>query len=420
MSDPNRRTVSDSIWHRRALVWLQAFWFITIVVTSGLYALSIPAQARELQMFCTGNCEYGQLTAAQLPDLVHLGWSLNFYVGYNIALNTVFYLVFLLVGAVIFWRKSDNWFGIYVAFTLVLFGISFSSPLPLLAKYYPAFNLPLLTISATGGTLIGIFFYLFPDGQFMPRWTPWLIILVAVREFAYNLAPESPLLYLFPVELGTFIFAQVYRYSRRSNAIERQQTKWFVYGASLGILGFGSLIVFVSILTENGQPMPVLVNIIGSILLYFSVLLIPLSIMMAILRSHLWDIDIIIRRTLIYSALTAMLVLVYFGSIAVLQQLFRALTGQTSNIAIILSTLGIATLFNPLRHRVQRIIDRRFYRRKYDAQKVLARFGATARDEVDLQRLTEGLLIATEETMQPTSVSLSLKEVKTERSVKQA
>jgi hypothetical protein len=409
MSASDLQRASDTRLRGRALLLARTSYFITIAVMLGLYVLSIPSQARELQTVCTDNCQFGQLTAAQIQELPRLGWSLAFYVGYNIALTTIFFLVFSAIGAIIFWRKSDDWFGIFVAITLSLFGIGFSTPLSWLAANYPAFNIPLLGLSGLGGTLIGVFFYLFPDGRFVPRWARWLIPLVVAREFAYVFAPDSPALYLFPIELGTFLFAQIYRYFRSSNAVERQQTKWFVYSASLGILGFGGLIMFMTSLTQNGQPAPIPAELIGSAAVYFFILLIPLSIMMAILRSHLWDIDIIIRRTLIYGALTALLALIYFGSVVVLQEILRAVTGQTSDLATIISTLAIAALFNPLRHRIQNVIDHRFYRRKYDAQQVLARFAATARDEVVLEKLTNELLSVVSETMQPASVSLWLR-----------
>ena len=137
--------------------------------------------------------------------------------------------------------------------------------------------------------------------------------------------------------------------------------------------------------------------------------LLPLSIGIAILRYRLWDIDIIIRRTLIYSIITAILALFYFGAVIVLQQFFRSLTGAGDDLAIIVSTLAIAALFNPLRNRVQSSIDHRFYRSKYDAQQVLARFAQTARDEVELEKLTYELLRVVDETMQPSSVSLWLR-----------
>ncbi len=136
--------------------------------------------------------------------------------------------------------------------------------------------------------------------------------------------------------------------------------------------------------------------------------LLPLSIARAILRYHLWDVDIIVRKTLVYTLLTGFLLLVYLTSIVVLQGILSRLTGQDSTLATILSTLLIAVLFLPVRRRVQTLIDRRFYRRKYDAAKVLQGFAATARDETDLDRLTAELARVIQETMEPESVSVWL------------
>ena len=135
---------------------------------------------------------------------------------------------------------------------------------------------------------------------------------------------------------------------------------------------------------------------------------IPLAIANAILRYRLYDINIIIRRTLVYSVVTLALIAVYFGSVVLLQQLFAGITEQRSPLAIVISTLLIAALFNPLRRRVQELIDRRFFRRKYDAAQILAQFTQTARDEVDLEKLVQVMQMTVEETMQPEMVSIWL------------
>ena len=144
-------------------------------------------------------------------------------------------------------------------------------------------------------------------------------------------------------------------------------------------------------------------------------LLIPLSIGFSILRYRLYDIDVLINRTLVYGSLTALLALLYFVLIFALQSLFQGLFYQINAVAIVVSTLVIAALFQPLRHRIQAIIDRRFYRRKYDAAKTVAAFSATLRNEVDLNQLREHLLTVVQETMQPSHVSLWLPPTKPDR-----
>jgi hypothetical protein len=129
----------------------------------------------------------------------------------------------------------------------------------------------------------------------------------------------------------------------------------------------------------------------------------------SMMRYRLWDIDLLIRRTVTYGLVTALLAFVYFGGIVVTQAIFRSLTATESPIAIVFSTLLIAALFNPLRIRIQAFIDRRFYRQKYDAQQVLADFAQTARDEVDMEALQTELLRVVQETMQPESVSIWVK-----------
>ena len=142
---------------------------------------------------------------------------------------------------------------------------------------------------------------------------------------------------------------------------------------------------------------------------------VPIALTIAVMRYRLFDIDLIIHRTLVYGALTAALAVVYFAGVTLAQALFRALTGQESQFAVVVSTLAIAALFQPLRRRIQAGIDRRFYRRKYDARQALAAFSATARDEVDLEALSRAMVSLVSETIQPAHISLWLSEAEISR-----
>ena len=211
---------------------------------------------------------------------------------------------------------------------------------------------------------------------------------------------------------GGTLFIMVYRYVRVFDAVQRQQTKWFVYAFVICIF-LAALSSVLSNLGPANSPYQLLSTAITPLLF----VCIPLGIGIAILRYRLWDIDILINRTLVYGSLTALLALVYVGLVIGLGSLVRLFTGQVSQspVVIVASTLAIAALFQPMRHRIQAIIDRRFYRRKYDAAKTLEEFSATLRNEVDLSQLREHLLNVVQETMQPAHVSLWLRESGHER-----
>jgi hypothetical protein len=193
--------------------------------------------------------------------------------------------------------------------------------------------------------------------------------------------------------VGAFV-AVVVRF-RRARGIERQQMKWFLYAASL-------IPIFLVL-----EQLP---RIIDSIVLGLVVLAQPTAIGIAMLRYRLYNIDVVINRTLVYGALTVSLVLIYLGVVVSLQYVFRTFTGGESQLAVVASTLAIAALFNPLRGRIQSFIDRRFYRRKYDARKTLVAFSARLRDETDFDRLNGELVGVVKDTLQPAHVSLWLRE----------
>ncbi|MBI3914820.1 MAG: hypothetical protein HY327_11635 [Chloroflexi bacterium] len=329
--------------------------------------------------------------------------------------SIITYGLFIVVGLIIFWRKSDDWVALLLSHMLVSFAVE---GVQNLGAFQGVVN-GLLVIDTFVFILLPL---IFPNGRFVPRWTRWIVLplvllllpptmLVSLVGEQNNQIATFGLLVGFA---GWFViagYAVIYRYRRISNTLERQQTKWVMGGflsTFIGIIPF----TVITLVYPPSQPSPERLAFVLLVLFpvgLVSYLFMAGAIAFAILRYRLYDIDIIIRRTLIYGALTAALAFVYFGSVVLLQQLFRGIIGQSSELAIIISTLAIAALFNPLRRRVQNTIDHRFFRRKYDAARVLAQFAATARDEVELEKLTARLVEVVSETIQPTQVSLWLK-----------
>ncbi len=265
---------------------------------------------------------------------------------------------------------------------------------------------------------------LFPDGRLpSPRWRPvaWcaaLGVIGFVAGYALKAGPleefpritnpygvDSPVLEAVAI-VGTILAAASMVASavslivrmRRAGRVERQQIKWLAYGGAV-VVGAVFVSGVISIWSVD-----VAIAVIG-----FGLLGVPIFTGVAIARHRLYDIDIVINRTLVYGSLTAMLVVLYFGIIVLLQRVFVVFTGQESTLAVVASTLLIAALFNPLRGRIQSFIDRRFYRRKYDARKTLEAFSSKLRDETDLDALAKELVGVVTDTMQPAHVSLWLR-----------
>ncbi|HET9224831.1 MAG TPA: hypothetical protein VFO07_20125, partial [Roseiflexaceae bacterium] len=204
--------------------------------------------------------------------------------------------------------------------------------------------------------------------------------------------------------------AQLYRYRRVSSPTQRQQTKWVVFGLlamCLGLIAVGVPLLAPAL--RRPGPDRMLYELAVRPAATCALLLLPISVGVALLRSRLFEVDVLINRTLVYGLLTALLGLIYVGGVVLLQAIFRTFVGQPSSIAVVASTLAIVALFAPLRQRLQTAIDRRFYRRKYDAAQTLTSFSATLRDEVDLRTFSDRLLAVVVETMQPAHVSLWLR-----------
>jgi hypothetical protein len=259
---------------------------------------------------------------------------------------------------------------------------------------------------------------LFPSGSPPSRWW-WAFLAVVwgsgVLEY-FKAFPTSPGFAFFPEWLDALAgltnivfqfclgvqFLALLASWRRSGPVERLQLKWVVYGVTLA----AATALVVEVVFANLVPVLYLP---GTFVLSLAVVLIPAGMGVAMLRYRLYDIDLVINRTIVYGALTTSLVLLYVGGVVGLQYVFRLVAGGGSQLAVVASTLLIAALFNPLRRRIQSFIDRRFYRRKYDARKTLEAFGGTLRDETDLDVLGGDLVSVVRDTMQPEHVSLWLK-----------
>jgi hypothetical protein len=214
----------------------------------------------------------------------------------------------------------------------------------------------------------------------------------------------GPWSFLLAVLTVASVASVVVRY-RRGSLIERQQIKWLLYACSL----FG--LAYIPGVFSNLGTSQWTASDLSNLLFALGLMMIPAAITAAIFRYHLYDIDIIIRRTLQYTLITLLLALVYLGSVILLQSVFRAIFSQAQDLSIVISTLIIATLFTPLRRRLQSFIDRRFFRTKYDADKIMASFGSTARSGVTMELLTQELLGVVEETMHPEQTSLWLRTI---------
>jgi hypothetical protein len=379
--------------------------------------------------------------SADLPS----GWRAD--VGVGGLVGGALFLAFPLVGALIASKRPKNavgWLCLAVGLLWALSGVfdyygyygaatPSSVPFPVVAAGISDW----IWVPAVG--LLGTYvLLLFPDGSLPSRrWRPlaWLSgAVILLLSVGVMLAPgpldnlggvRNPfgieganwltvgayvLLPLLPLCMLASALSLVLRY-RRSGREERQQIKWIAFAASVVVVLYAIAMIASFVFPAESWTTA------GSVwwlnLLTYAVLssftLVPIAVGIAILKYRLYEIDLLINRTLVYGPLTATLIALYFGGIVVLQRFFVLLTGQHSTLAVVASTLLIAALFNPLRRRIQSFIDRRFYRRRYDARKTLEAFSSKLRDATDMETLNDDLVSVVRETMQPAHVSLWLR-----------
>jgi len=394
--------------NRRIAFSIRLLWVLALLASLGMLFAALPGYFTE-RVVADPAVEFSTLALAGT-------WL-------EICLSLSAALVSLALACLLFWKKASDAMALFLSFFLLLYGSIMSGPIEFFTPYWfpqsPDLGLQLQSVLLPVPVLI--FFLIFPNGRFVPHWTlglPLLAVVLTLLALTFDLE-ESVKLNTLRAQITNgalwllcffAIGIQAYRYRKFYTPAERQQTKWVVYGTGL----------WAALISLNGIPYLYLVNQpatapapwwswLNSASYGLALNILPIAFTLAIMRSRLWDIDVIIRRTLVYGGLTLTLGLVYIGCILVSRTLVAPYIGS-SELAIVVSILAIAALFLPLRRRIQTLIDKRFYRRKYDAAKVLAAFGATARDETDLERLTAELLRVVDETMQPEFVGLWLRE----------
>jgi hypothetical protein len=422
--------MSTTSYGRLTKPWLtiaRGIWLIVVGVSLVLLIIAIPVRYGQVTELAESTVPESMTQEEFLTALDEIGIGVDSYANYLVIVELVVVLISTGIALLIFWRNSDFWPAMLISLWLVTFSTNFGSTAILIEENLAVGSMVFFLDQLGWALLLPFVFLTFPDGRFVPGWSRWLGlawialgVFILVRDL-FDIGQTGSI----PEESGPQVFVwaslwiiglagQIYRYLRVSGPIQRQQTKWVLFGMA------GTVTIIVVLLSLESffpwQELPagwafLYEEIIELAVVSFGFLLIPVSMGFAMLRYRLWDIDVIIRRTLVYGLLTFLLLAIYFGAVVLLQTLFTAISEQSSPIAIVVSTLIIAALFSPLRGRVQNIIDRRFYRRKYDASQTLADFAATARDEVNLDMLMSELEEVVRGTMQPEHVTLWLREL---------
>lgn len=403
MRSAQAASIADMRLHGRWLVAARAIWLSVAAITLCLVFASIPAQVAFAQTVCTtGACGTSQLGPAGLRALHAAGLSLSFYAAYVVALNVVFASVFALVGALLFWRRSDDRMALLASIALVTFGASaFTGALDPLTLAHPGWRLLAAAVNYLGSAAFLLFLYVFPDARFVPRPMRWVVLAVMVQQLLHYFFPFSPFdLRTWPIALqlivpiailGTILFAQGYRYRRVSSTAQREQTRWVVLGVLAGLGGYLIVLTALNVVVRAiAAPAAMVATLVGTMVAYACVLLIPVSVAIAMLRSHLFDVDVLIERTLVYGALTASVILLYIVIVGTLSVAFQV----RANALISLAATGvIAVAFQPLRERLQRAVNRLIYGQRDEPYAVISRLGrrleATLAPEAVLAVLVE-------------------------------
>jgi hypothetical protein len=398
---------SDTRLYGRRLVVVRMLVVTAMTVAVGSFVLALPSLVPRLATPCADALTTCMLAPQQVAPLAKLGITPHALALAVAALSCLGMLLVSGVAAVLVWRRSDDWMALLVALTFVLLPLMLT---PVLWGLTGVWQVLAQGARGAGFLAFVLLVGLFPSGRFVPRWL-WLPVVAGalVEDTLGSTLPQVVSLLLILCIVLSLSASQIYRYRRLSTPVQRQQTKWAVYGFVLTLLVNQLFWQTYGAIPALHQPAS-LYALLAFPDAFLMIAIVAVFFGVAILRSRLFNIDVIIRRTLVYGTLTAVLAAVYFALVISLQALVGTVNRAASHspVIVVASTLLIAALFNPVRRRTQATIDRRFYRRRYDAAQTVATFGATLRSELDLAQLSAQLLALVEETIQPSQVTLWL------------
>ncbi|HEX9038980.1 MAG TPA: hypothetical protein VF808_18505 [Ktedonobacterales bacterium] len=398
---------------------MRGVWLVALALAFAATLTSFPPYLEQLRTPCvTAVCPYQQLTTAQITSLTAIGVTPVVYLAITVALALIALVVCWTLSALIIWRRPDDWMAALVALMLIPLGV-FLIAIDL--THEPRVWGRLITyVFAALSPMQAVIFCLFPSGRFTPRWSRWVLVALVALLIASLIAypwigaaagPTYADLITGPIGGNAALIAvavvQIIRYRAYSTPLQRQQTKWVIIGLMTPVAFIAPAVGYALIAPAAWK------SAFFALWAYEASFFFPffpaLGFALSMLRYRLWEIDRLINRALVYGALTLILTGLYAGLVIGVQTLARGYIGQDNNLVIVLSTLLIAALVLPLRRGLQTLIDRQFYRHKYDAARTLQTFSASLRHEFQVEALREQLLRAANETMRPAHVSLWLR-----------
>jgi signal transduction histidine kinase len=407
--------------------WLLAArvgWLAGVVVALALFVASAVVRIRAVQAACLDpTCPNAHLPAVTRSALDTLGIRYSFLAGYLIALDIVLVLTFGLVAILIYLRRSDDRIALLVSLALVFFSTAtFTGATDALAKAQPGWRIPVLLLNLLGSTIFILALYLLPDGRFAPRWTRWAALIWIGQQVFHYVFPgswvdtggDSPLVVtlVWAALIGSVIYSQVYRYRQISGWAARQQTKWIGFGVGIALVGLiigrGLLIVLSPIVSASQM---LVIQLITVAVVDVLMMAIPVTLAIAILRFHLFDIDTLINRTLVYGTLSACILALYAGVVSGVGLIFQT---RANAFISLCATVVVILAIQPLREWLQRGVNRLLYGQREEPYAVLSELGRRLETTLSPDETLSTIAETVAQTLKLPYVSVALREGETE------